>query len=119
MSALCRGRSPAFGAWEAGWGGEEGAKGQWGGLEGALSHGLALLPVVTLAQPPPLSDPVSPSALRLTYGLCVGTWVCTRDAPGAWSSAELWVGSGEKHAECEKRMKEPKVRDTDWSLGCV
>lgn len=45
MSALCRGRSPAFGAWEAGWGGEEGAKGQWGGLEGALSHGLALLPV--------------------------------------------------------------------------
>lgn len=28
-----------------GGGGEEGAKGQWGGLEGALSHGLALLPV--------------------------------------------------------------------------
>ena len=31
----------------------------------------------------------------------------------------LWVGSGEKHAECEKQMKEPKVRGTEWSLGCV
>lgn len=29
------------------------------------------------------------------------------------------MGSGEKHAECENQMKEPKVRDTDWSLGCV
>lgn len=31
----------------------------------------------------------------------------------------LWVGVGKSMLSVENQMKEPKVRDTDWSLGCV
>lgn len=42
---LCAEVGPLTLVHERRWWGGKGAKGQWGGLEGALSHGLALLPV--------------------------------------------------------------------------
>lgn len=110
-------------------GGGKGAKGGWGGVERTPSQDPGAASCVTLAQPPPsliLCFHLYSEGRVLMISICleIDVWpLCGHlgvyTGHSVRSYVGLWVGSGEKHAECEKQMKEPKVRETEWSLGCV
>lgn len=102
------------------WG--KGAEGGWGGIERAPSQDPGAASCVTLAQPPPsliLFLHLYSEGRVLMISICLETdvWpLCghlgVHTGCSVRSYVGLWVGSGGKHAECEKRMKAHQLRET-------
>ena len=105
----------------------KGAEGGWGGIERAPSQDPGTASCVTLAQRPPsliLFFHLYSEWRVLMISICLETdvWpLCGHLGVYAGCSVRsyvgLWVGGGQKHAECEKQMKAHKLRETEWSLG--